>query len=413
MQMRGPSVAILAMVGALGAVAGPVSSAAAAPTLRAEYGTVNRISDGDTFGVRLSSGRQERVRMIGIQATELAHRAGERNQCGSVRAKRRLAALIDRKRVRLTSFSSPRLSDGRIFRFAAFQDSSGAWRDAGAILADEGLVLWEAHRDEWARNRDYNLRTSRAAAGRRGPLWRSATCGTGPSHGVPLKVWAQWEADGADTRNLNGEYVKIKNRSTTTRLPLGGWAIRDRSHFMWRFPNCASIAPGATVTIRIGSGTNDCGAGRFHFGLSKPLLGNPDEHGYGNGVYLLDPHTDIRGHFTYPCAYSCTDPLQGKLSLFAKYEGTEYVDVKNISQGNVNLEGYLVENQPYTYEIRGSTVLVPGQVFRLYTGTGTDSGLVRYWRIEGAAFANAGETVRVRTFNNITVGCTAWGTARC
>ena len=416
--MRGLLAAILAVLGALTMVSGFVP-AAHARTLQAHYGKVIHISDGDTFGVRLSGRSTEsRVRLSGLQATELAHRSGETNQCGAREAKARLSKLIYGKTVRLTSYSRyAKAPDGRLLRYAAFKDANGNWRDAGAILADEGLALWEANRTEWDRNRDYNMRTSRARLNRRGPLWHTAWCGIGPQENVPLKVWAQWDADGADNRNINGEYVKIKNLSQTARLSLSGWALRDRSHYTWRFPRCASIAPGATVIIRMGTGTNNCAAGRIYAGRTKVLFGNPDANGYGNGIYLLDPKTDIRGAFTYPCGYRCTDPLKGKIEVTAQPSGNEYADLKNASDDAADLGGYLIENQPYTYEVRSPTVLQPGQVMRLYVGPGTDTwtgaGPVRYWNLRGANFRNDGETVRLRTFDDITLDCYHWGDARC
>lgn len=66
-----------------------------------------------------------------------------------------------------------------------------------------------------------------------------------------------YDSPGKDTRtnsSLNAEWARIHNFSTTRRS-LTGWTVRDASGHVYRF-GTFSLAPGATVTLHTGHGTN-------------------------------------------------------------------------------------------------------------------------------------------------------------
>lgn len=83
----------------------------------AESGEVVAVIDGDTFDVQLPQGR-ERVRIIGIDTPELAHRAGEYDECYAQSARVFLDALIYRRTVTLESDPTQADTDkyGRLLR---------------------------------------------------------------------------------------------------------------------------------------------------------------------------------------------------------------------------------------------------------------------------------------------------------
>lgn len=62
-------------------------------TRQALTGTVRWVVDGDTFDLRDKQKRTHRVRLLGIDAPELAH-DGVKAQCGATKAKRALAGLL-------------------------------------------------------------------------------------------------------------------------------------------------------------------------------------------------------------------------------------------------------------------------------------------------------------------------------
>ena len=61
--------------------------------------------------------------------------------------------------------------------------------------------------------------------------------------------------DDLTNSSLNKEWVQVRNFGVKT-WTLTGWMIRDVTGFKYRFPEGFTIAPGTTVTIHTGSGTD-------------------------------------------------------------------------------------------------------------------------------------------------------------
>jgi hypothetical protein len=65
-----------------------------------------------------------------------------------------------------------------------------------------------------------------------------------------------YDSPGSDDRSnasLNGEYVRITNTSTQTKV-LTGWTLRDATH-VYKF-GTLSLGPRKSVVVRTGKGTN-------------------------------------------------------------------------------------------------------------------------------------------------------------
>jgi hypothetical protein len=73
----------------------------------------------------------------------------------------------------------------------------------------------------------------------------------------PVKIsYAKYDSPGSDTGSnlsLNGEYIVIKNTTSTNRS-LTGWTLRDKTGYTYRFPTF-TLRAGATVTVHTGKGT--------------------------------------------------------------------------------------------------------------------------------------------------------------
>jgi micrococcal nuclease len=80
-----------------------------------------RVSDGDTIRVRLASGREERVRYIGVDTPELAH-FGEPEDCYAQRATAFNARLVSGRTVRLVRDVEPRDRYGRLLAYVYVGD---------------------------------------------------------------------------------------------------------------------------------------------------------------------------------------------------------------------------------------------------------------------------------------------------
>jgi hypothetical protein len=287
---------------------------------------------------------------------------------------------------------------------------AGQWEDVGRILLSEGHALWLPNGGEWAWNRTYSVLAQQAAHAGVG-LWNTEYCGGGPP--AALRLWVNWNAEGNDGANPSGEWVRIKNLDTTAPVALGGWWLRDSSLRRFAFPPETVIAPGATVTVRVGAASGrDLG-----WNLSAPLFDNAtaDERAIGDGAYLFDPDGDLRAWMTYPCRDACADPAQGSLDVRAQPTGRETVAVRNVGDQPVDLEGDAVTTAAHTYVFDGPTVVWPGETLRLRIAgsPGDDSRLERFWGRDDSLLRNAGDAARVTTLDGIVLGCDAWGDGSC
>jgi len=412
------------------------------PTCQYQYGQVTGINDGDGMDVDIAgdgTATPVSIRINGLQAMELYPDgysdtpADRRGQCHGVEAANRLQGLVPvGSRVRLAAQALSSNSGGRPRRSVFVQDGGGTWRDAARTMLSEGHALWLPAPDvEWSHNVEYStLAIAARASGVN--LWDTDACGTGPSQSNPLKLWVNWDANGADGgSNLNGEWIRVKNRGTTD-INLAGWSLRDAAYrgnstgastlgrgFV--FPTGAKLLAGKTVTLFMGSGTST--ATSFYWRQTAAVFenvtlatGTGPGRGLGDGAYLFDPNGDLRTSMIYPCRTSCTDFLIGKVFISAMYDpagadtaANEYVYLKNTSSARIQLESYQVWNWPFGYVFGAGSYLDPGEALRLYLGKGTSTRTKRYWGLDQAYLSNSGDNVALRTLTNIVIACKTWG----
>jgi endonuclease YncB( thermonuclease family) len=372
-------------------------------------GRVTFVDDGDTIRVDLAGDGTRapiRVRLTGIQAME-------RGQCHAVQATARLQQLLrrGRNRVRLAALDPSSQSEGRWRREVAVR-LSGRWRDVGRTLVAEGHALWLPNSAEWAWNAEYSRLAEHAAVKGRN-LWNPAYCGAGPSPASPLRVTVNADADGSDTYNVNGEWVRIRNLDPVNDVHLGGWWVRDSALHRYVFPDYTTIAPNDSLALYVGRGASTWTD--FYWGSRTPIFDNLGAHGVGDGAYLFDFQGDLRASMTYPCRTACSDPNEGAIAISAHPTGREYVTLRNVSAAPVDLQDYRLESPPYGYAFGRDSVLAPGEEMTVDVegDPGQDSGLQRYWGKTSAILNNGGDKVRLATFRGTVIGCYAYGTARC
>ena len=382
-------------------------------------GSVTFVDDGDTLEVDVAgdgTARPVRVRVAGIQAMELSRYRSRRRvgACHAVAAAQRLERLVHRARgrVRLAAEHRASRSRGRLLRSVAVR-RPGGWRDVGAAQLRAGLALWWPTRAEPAPNRSYSALSQAAIAAGRG-LFDPDGCGVGPSPASPLALRVNWDADGDDNANVDGEWVKIRNLDPVGAVALGGWHLRDSGLRGYRFPEHATIPPGGTVTLGVGAGGD--GQTVFGWGLRRPVFENvSDADGMGDGAYLFDTLGNIRATMVYPCSGSCSDPAQGAVAVSADPEGRdESITLTNLSAAPVDLDGYVLKSPPSSYALDG-VVLPAGGSLRLQVvgDPADDAPLERYWGFAKPILRDDGDLARLATYTDITIACTAWGDASC
>ena len=378
------------------------------------------IADGDTIRVQVG-GRPETIRFTGINAMEL-HRYSKyasrrRGDCHGVEA----TAVVERAirashgEVRLAAQHASSRTGHRLRR-SVWAKVDGSWQDLSRLELERGLVLWLPNEDEWAHNRDYHELAEKAARERRG-LYDPAACGRGPDQDLPISVVVNWDADGADSANLDDEWADIVNGGPRP-LRLGGWWFRDSwlnvdrrtGRPGYSFPSSAVVPAGGRLRLHMGCGHDT--ASSLHWCQHSTVFENvtigPPE--LGDGGYLFDPDGDLRASMIYPCLVACTDPLLGKVELQVHASAPEAVLLRNTSDEAIDVAGYILR-----LGVRGSREsfvfsehLPPSSTIPLHgvRDLTPDRG-------GGYGFADGGGVMQLVTPDDIVIACDAWGYGRC
>ena len=385
-------------------------------------GDATFVSDGDTLYVDVDGDgtpRREHVRITGINAMEQsvysrdpAKRVGD---CHALEATARLEQLIgkSRGRVRLIA-QDPASRAGNRPRRALAVKLNGRWRDVSRRLLSEGHALWLPNRKEWVWNRDYSVLAQRAQKKGVG-LWSPQYCGLGFSEASPLQLWVNSDADGADSANTGGEWIRVRNLDPVNTVPLGGWWVRDSQLRRYTFPEWAALPPGETVTVRVGQGLDSFT--ELFWGLRATAFENASSgfRQMGDGAYLFDPEGDLRAAMQYPCRVECADPNAGLVTLDAEWRGREHVTLRNTAPYPVDLTTYRLESPPYSYAFTGDSVLQPGEELRIDVegDPATDTRLQRSWGETGPILDGGGDRLRLSTYQDIDIACFAYGRRSC
>jgi hypothetical protein len=339
-------------------------------------------------------------------------RAGE---CHADEATERLEQLVKRSkgRVRLSAQDPTATSRGRWKRYLAVKINR-TWRDAGTIMVKEGHATWLSSRGEWLRNETYSMLAQRAATRRLG-LWNPDGCGYGPFGASPLRVWANPDPEGSGRDEAEREWIKVKNLDPVNPVVIAGWWIRDSGLRRFVFPPGTTLPPNGLVTVHVGSGINS--PTDLYWGLRKPIFDNVfEEISTGDGAYLFDVDGDLRASMTYPCRYACADPYTGAVEVTAAYmRRNEFVELRNVSTGPVDLAGYRLHSRPYSYAFVGDSVIHPGETMRVEVrgDPAQDTRLERHWGKTKSILNNGGDRVRLESLRYVGIACTSWGDSSC
>ena len=194
---------------------------------------VSEVIDGDT--VKLSNG--EFVRLLGINAPEKGQKFYEE-------AKYKLSKLLKNKKIILESDARDRDYYGRLLRY---------------VFVDGTLINVEMVREGYAKpymldGLKYRDEIEEA--------WNN--CLKDKINLCALKEkcdssclgisWLNWNAKGNDCKNLNDEYVILKNYCNIS-CNLSGWELSDRNGNVFTFPEYI-LKPFGKVIIYSGSGIN-------------------------------------------------------------------------------------------------------------------------------------------------------------
>jgi micrococcal nuclease len=273
------TVAALVVGGCAGAIAAspPAGSGHSAATW-----SVSEVVDGDTIRVTMPTA-DETVRLIGINAPE----GGE---CWADAATQALAGFLAVSEVILERDVSDRDRYGRLLRYVVTRDGA----DVGGLLIDGGHAWARSYPPDTSRDTAYRERQDLAQQAGLG-LWAPDACGAATASIDPSSIHIEIHPDAAgdDSRNLNDEWVRFVNLDGRD-LDLEGWMVRDESSsHRYRF-EALVLAPGASVTLRSGCGT-DSDTERYWCVTGSAVWNNG-----GDTVLLLDPLGNVVTQRRYP-----------------------------------------------------------------------------------------------------------------
>ena len=378
------------------------------------------VNDGDTMDVdvlRDGTSATRRIRFAGVQAMEQTNYSPRYRQgdCHAVEATERVERLVRRSKwkVRLSAEDPFSMSQRRYVRWVSVK-VHGRWTDVGTILMREGLALWWSSSREWATNASYSTLLQRAIAAKRG-LFDPDACGVGPSAASPLSLLVNWDADGPDNANPSGEWAEIRNLDPVNAVSLRDWYLRDAGLRSYLFPPQAVIPPSGSLKVNVGTFGDD--ATIFPWGLRTAVFGNVSrETGTGDGAYLFDPLGNIRASMVYPCRWQCSDPLTGAVALSVDPTGRrESVTLTNVTAAPIDLDAHVLYSSPQSYHFGPGSVLPPGSSMRIQVvgDSANDTALDKRWGMAKPILRDAGDVVRLSSYTDITVACTAWGDKSC
>jgi competence protein ComEC len=99
------------------------------------------------------------------------------------------------------------------------------------------------------------------------------------------------DAEGDDRENLNDEYIVLKNTGAEP-LDLSGWTVADEAGRTYTVPDGFTLAPGTTVTLHTGSGTDT--DTDLYWGSGSPIWNNG-----GDTVIISTPNGTVVLEETY------------------------------------------------------------------------------------------------------------------
>jgi len=251
----------------------PAPTIAPTPTSEVTEGAeLVAVVDGDTLEVRVG-GRVERLRLVGINSPE-------DGECLSDEAAARLRELVGGQELRLVRDVSDRDQYDRLLRHVLV-----GGRSVGEQLVADGLALSRAYPPDTTLQGPLDAAQRQAEAVERG-MWAPDACG--PASRASVRVGAaNPDPPGDESQTPNEEWIEVDNTGSRP-VDLTGWGVRDESaSHRFEFPDGFRLAPGASVRIHTGCGS-DTGTDLF-WCISGSAVWNND----GDTAFLTDPAGNI------------------------------------------------------------------------------------------------------------------------
>jgi endonuclease YncB( thermonuclease family) len=217
---------------------------------------VDEVIDGDTF--LLTSG--ETVRMLGINTPEI-------DRYYYSEAKEILDIMIGGKQVTLERDITDRDSYGRLLRYVY----------TGSLFVNLEMII-RGYANVYTLPPDVMhsedlLEAERYARENKLGLWAETL------NPYSIGLFLNFDAEGDDRENLNGEYLILRNEDTSDHN-IKGWTVKDSGTSIYEFKRFV-FSKGAEITLFTGNGRD--GNGIFYWNSNMPVWNNDHDM-----IYLRD-----------------------------------------------------------------------------------------------------------------------------
>ncbi len=243
---------------------------------------VTRVVDGDTAYVRFSNGTIEKVRFLGVDTPETELSRNKPDEYDHITD----MECLTRWGLKAEDFTRRELQGKYVY--LVFDPISPRRGYYGRLLAYIYLTNGTDFTEELVRlgyarvyvegkfeKKDVYLKDQVKAIQEGDGLW--GACGAhAEENPTVVIVMVQYDAAGDDSRNINGEYVLIKNVGSSA-VNLKGWKLMDESGNTFTFPSI-TLSPGEELRVHSGKGENT--KTDLYWGSDKPIWNNNGDTAY-------------------------------------------------------------------------------------------------------------------------------------
>jgi micrococcal nuclease len=231
---------------------------------------VTQVVDGDTVKIRYENGTADTVRLVGVDTPEV-HVENDPTKFEGVPDTEAGRACLDRHGERASSYAKERMAHRTVgLAFDPDLETRGYYdRLLAYVVIDGTTVNYDLVAEGYARvydsefSRRGEFRTAeRAALENATGVWRCATDDPGtdtptatPAGDGVVIAEINADAEGNDNRNLNDEYVVLRNRGDEA-VSLDGWTVADEAGATYEFGG-VGLDSGDRITLHTGSGERD------------------------------------------------------------------------------------------------------------------------------------------------------------
>ncbi|WP_386685109.1 lamin tail domain-containing protein [Loktanella sp. R86503] len=224
---------------------------------------------------------------------------------------------------------------------------------------------------------------------------------------VDLSV--NYDAVGADDNNPNGEWVNIRNLSSST-ISLDGYHLYTDGT-SYHFDSDDTVQAGARIRVYLGNGT-DTHTSLFASGALDSFNNDGDEVELRSNVtgYAVD-------QFAYPVSTSRIPEAQFEITGVnqdapgsdAENPNGEWIDITNTGTSAASLQDWRIQYQTATFfDFDADIIVGAGDTIRIYMGQGNNTQSELFWGNTGGILSNTAGTLVLQSPYRTVADTLAW-----